>query len=110
MQKTIHGADGIVISSKPSPKERLPALERVPDASEESDSDSEVVVAGLEEINDGLSWLDEPAPETDNMSDVSSASKTQLNLVRRTFSISSIQHQTHYELSLPVDPGLQYKL
>jgi len=56
-----------VISSKPSLKERLPTLEQVPNAAKESDSDLEAVAAGLEEINDGLSWLDEPPPKTDNM-------------------------------------------
>jgi hypothetical protein len=59
MQKTIHGADGIITSSRSSPKERPPVLgedEDLSDADEDSESESEEVGVGSKESDDGLSW------------------------------------------------------
>ena len=68
MQKTIHGADDVITSSKSSPKERPPVLgededEDLLDVDADSESESEVTGAGSKESGDGLSWLDGPPPK-----------------------------------------------
>jgi hypothetical protein len=68
MQKTIHGADDIVISSKSSLTEKPPVLEHDPEDPPESvrehESDSETT---LNESGDGLTWLDGPPPNLANV-------------------------------------------
>jgi hypothetical protein len=69
MQATIHGADDVVMSSKPSPTEKPPALEQDSDDFElgsvgDYESDAETA---SKEIGDGLTWLDGPPPKLDNV-------------------------------------------
>ena len=70
MQKTIHGADDVITSSKSSPKERPPVLEEdedLLDVDADSESESEVTGAGSKESDDGLSWLDGSPPKLGNV-------------------------------------------
>jgi hypothetical protein len=70
MQTTIHGVDDVVVmSSKPSPIEKPPALEQDSDdveleSVEDYKSDAETT---SKESGDGLTWLDGPPPKLDNV-------------------------------------------
>jgi hypothetical protein len=66
MQKTIHGADDLIISSKSSLKERPPVMEHdieaLADSAGDSESESNMTTRSPHENHDGLHWLDGPPP------------------------------------------------
>jgi hypothetical protein len=71
MQKTIHGADDLIISSKSDSKERPPILEQE-EAPSDEDEDTEprlntMATGASKENHDGLHWLDGPSPTLDNV-------------------------------------------
>jgi hypothetical protein len=72
MQKTIHGADDIITSSKSSLNKRPPVLqqediEATSHSDEDSEPDPDLTTGPSNRNHDGLYWLDGPPPNLDNV-------------------------------------------